>query len=119
VNAVERDDVCMTWTKEAGDHLRDAFVVILVTGVAWLCVAALLVVSIFVHEGVPRIILGAWVLIVAISLMLPTPRARGLWLRQHELGEYKFKIAPIYPVQWAVAATRVWRRALRGGSRSS
>lgn len=119
MNAAERDNERMTWTKEAGDHLRDVFVVILVTGVAWLGVAALLVVSVVVHSGVPRIILGAWVLVGAISLALPTPRARGLWLKQHELGEYKFKIAPIYPLQWAVATGRVCRRALREGSRTS
>ena len=70
----------MTWNKEAGDALFNAFIVIVVTGVAWLCAAALLVLSIFPQNHVPQILLGAWVLVSAISLMLPRPRARSLWI---------------------------------------
>ena len=60
--------------------------------------------------------LGAWVLAAVITLVLPSPRARGLWLDENDLRHYKFKIAPVYPFLWIVVTSRACRPTLRGKS---
>lgn len=103
----------MGFTPEQQRALRNAFV----GGIAaallpWLGFMALIVLSILPQDGVPRMILGAWVLTIGLSLVVPDPKRRVFpRLDQDSRRMLRILFAPVYP---ALRVAAVCRALLRG-----
>jgi hypothetical protein len=90
---------------------------LLAVAVPWLGIAFLVEMSLHPHNRVAQVTLGAWILVIVTALIRPIPRGGALWLHEKQIRDYKFGIAPIYPIVWTLGATRAFWRSVRRRSR--